>query len=355
MHSLQHQRFNAALMNKNITVLGIETSCDETSAAVYHTEKGLLSNTIFSQIALHQLYGGVVPEIASRSQLEKITPLVATALENAQSTLQNIDVIAVTNKPGLPGSLLVGINFAKMIAWATNKKIIGVNHLEGHIFSAFLEHQNIPFPHLCLTASGGHTALYLVHDFGNFELIGQTMDDAAGEAFDKIAKIIELPYPGGPIIEKLAAHVDNHDFFSYPRGDHRSLQFSFSGLKTAILYDLVKRGAYDLHTKKLLCHDEELKNKVASSLQVCIGDIFTQKIKLALKNNPQMAALTFVGGVACNRYLKKRLANLCLQHKLSFFNPSAQYCTDNGAMIAFVGHYLAQQGKFSNWSLDIFE
>lgn len=342
-------------MTNALTVLGIETSCDETSAAVYHSQSGLLSNEIFSQIALHQAHGGVIPEIASRSQLEKINPIITAALFKAHVTLDQIDVVAVTSKPGLPGSLLVGINFAKTLAWSTNKKLIGVNHLEGHVFSAFLEHPTIPFPHLCLTASGGHTALYLVRDFGDFVLVGQTLDDAAGEAFDKIAKILELPYPGGPEIEKCAARVDNNDFFAYPRGDHRSPNFSFSGLKTAVLYDLVKRGYYDLKTKKLLAHDDAIKNQVASSLQVCIGDIFTQKIALALKTNPEIRAFTFVGGVACNRYLKKQIHNFCTKRDILFFSPSGSYCTDNGAMIAFVGHYKAQQGKFSDWSLDLFE
>jgi len=338
-----------------ITILGIETSCDETSAAVYRTDQGLLSCTLFSQIELHAKQGGVIPEIASRSQLEKITPMVAQALEQAHLDLNAIDVVAVTNKPGLPGSLLVGLSFGKMIAWATQKKLIGVNHLEGHIFSSFLEYPTVPFPHLCLTASGGHTALYLVEGFDVFTLLGQTIDDAAGEAFDKIAKLIGLAYPGGPVIEKLAAMVDNRDFFVYPRTDHRTLDFSFSGLKTAILYDMVKRGAYDLKTKTLLNQDELFKAHVASSLQVCVGDIFVQKLSTALQRYPSVAAITFVGGVACNRYLKGRLQAVCQQQHIPFFSPSPRYCTDNGAMIAFVGHYKALKNEFSPLTIDIFE
>ena len=192
-------------------ILGIETSCDETSASVYRDN--VISNVIFSQINLHKPFGGVMPEVASRSQLEKINPVVRQALELAQVTLNDIDVIAVTHKPGLPGSLLVGVCFAKAIAAAKQKKLIGVNHLEAHAFSSFLEH-DVPFPHLCLTASGGHTSLYLMHDFGKYEVIGQTVDDAAGEAFDKIAKLMNLPYPGGPEIEKLAREVDFQDFYS---------------------------------------------------------------------------------------------------------------------------------------------
>ena len=261
--------------------LGIETSCDETAAAVYHSTQGLLSNAVYSQIALHKNFGGVVPELASRSQLEKIHSIVGQALENAQLTLDDIDVIAVTNKPGLPGSLLVGTCFAKAIAWAKNKKIIGINHLEGHAFSASIEH-TVPFDHLCLTASGGHTSLYLVKDFGEYQVLGETQDDAAGEAFDKIAKLMNLPYPGGPVIEKLARQVNFEDFYDYPRGKPKNLNFSFSGLKTAVLYDLVKKNAYDLSTKTFLATDDtELPKKVASSLLVCVADIFEQKIAYA--------------------------------------------------------------------------
>jgi len=337
---------------KSYITLGIETSCDETGAAIYDTDKGLLSNALYSQIELHKKLGGIIPEVASRSQLEKIEPIVTAALEGAKMDLSQVDVIAVTNKPGLPGSLLVGLCFAKAIAWAQQKKLIGVNHMEGHIFSSFLEN-DVPFPHLCLTASGGHTALFLVKGFGDYELIGHTEDDAAGEAFDKIAKLLNLPYPGGPEIEKRAQKIGFKDFFNYPRHNPKSLDFSFSGLKTAVLYDLVKRKQYDMKTKKLLSDDQELKNQVASSLLVCIGDIFTQKMSLALKQYPHVKALTFVGGVACNKYLRKRLNEVAEASTLPFFFPSPQFCTDNGAMIAFVGNYKAAQGKFSELDLDI--
>ncbi len=337
---------------KPYITLGIETSCDETGSAVYHQEKGLLSNALFSQIDLHKQFGGVVPEVASRSQLEKITPIVQAALQQANVSLDDINVIAVTNKPGLPGSLLVGVCFAKAMAWARNTKLIGVNHLEAHAFSAFLEY-DVPFPHLCLTASGGHTSLYLVHGFGDYTVLGKTVDDAAGEAFDKIAKLLELPYPGGPEIEKRASQVNFEDFFSYPRSNPHTLDFSFSGLKTAVLYDLVKRNAYDMHNKKLLNTDEIFKNQVASSLLVCIADIFIQKIKLALKQHPDVQAVTFVGGVACNKHIRERLRTFCELRGLPLFIPSPQFCTDNGAMIAFVGNYKAQQGKFSDLDLDI--
>lgn len=340
---------------KPIITLGIETSCDETAAAIYHSTQGLLSSALYSQIELHKNFGGVVPELASRSQLEKINPIVMEALERAGITLDDIDVVAVTNKPGLPGSLLVGICFAKALAWAKNKKLIGINHLEGHAFSASIEH-NVPFPHLCLTASGGHTSLYLMKNFGDYEVLGQTQDDAAGEAFDKIAKLMNLPYPGGPVIEKLARDVNFQDFYHYPRSKHKTLDFSFSGLKTAVLYDLVKRGAYDLTTKTFLRpDDEQLQKEVASSLLVCIADIFEQKLALALNAHPQIKAITFVGGVACNTYITTRLQTFATSHNIPFFHPSRAYCTDNAAMIAFVGNYKAQQGLFADFTLDIGE
>lgn len=335
-------------------ILGIETSCDETGAAVYHEEFGLLSHALFSQDH-HKYYGGVIPELASRSQLEKINVIVKQALDDADVTLDALDAIAVTNKPGLAGSLLVGVCFAKALAWTHGKKLIGVNHLEGHAFSPFLEHC-IPFPHICLSASGGHTALYRIDGLGDFKLLGQTLDDAAGEAFDKVAKMMNYPYPGGPIIEKLAQEIDFKDSCKYPRPKEKTLDFSFSGLKTAVLYDLIDKGAYDMHTKEFLQPDNiSLKQEVASSLLICIGDIFEQKISLAFEQNSDCKAVTLVGGVACNKYLKNRLTSWCHKRNLSFFAPSPQFCTDNGAMIAYVGNYKAAQGKFSDLYLDIFE
>lgn len=337
----------------NLTILGIESSCDETAVAVYTTKDGMRSNVLFSQTAIHAPYGGVVPEIASRSHLEKINGILQLALDKAQVSLEDIDVVGITNKPGLPGSLLVGLCFGKALAWAKNKRLIGVDHLEGHAFSAHIEH-TIPFPHLCITASGGHTAMYLVHGFGNYTVIGHTTDDAAGEAFDKIAKLINLPYPGGPVIEKLATEQQFQDFFKYPRSNTKTLNFSFSGLKTAVLYDLVKRNAYDLQNKQFLAKDDEkLKQMVASSLLVCIRDIFEKKLALALENYPEARAISFVGGVACNKYLRQTLGEFAAKRGLNFFTPSPQYCTDNAGMIAFVAHYKAQQGLYSDWDLDI--
>jgi len=334
-------------------ILGIETSCDETAAAVYCSQKGILSSVLFSQVDLHKAFGGVIPEIASRSHLEKIPLIINKALKEAGHTIESIDSIAVTNKPGLPGSLHIGVAYAKSIAYAANKKLIGVNHLEGHAFSPFLEF-DVPFPHICITASGGHTSMYLVHDFGEYETIGTTADDAAGEAFDKIAKMIDLPYPGGPEIEKMAKLVDFKDFFFYPRGKEKNLNFSFSGLKTAVLYDLIKKNAFDLKTKTFLKKDDELlKKQVSSSLLVCIADIFEEKLSYAIKKYPRIKALTFVGGVACNKYIRSKLQKLASQHNLNLYIPKPAYCTDNAAMIALVGNYKAQKGQYYELDLDI--
>lgn len=334
-------------------ILGIETSCDETGFALYRKNEGLIAHTLFSQIDLHKKYGGVIPELASRSQLEKTPALYDALFSKTSYTFNDVDAVAITNRPGLPGSLLVGLAFGKAIAWATGKKIIGVNHLEGHIFSSFLEH-TVPFPHLCLTASGGHTSVYLVTNFGEYSLLGTTKDDAAGEAFDKVAKLMHLPYPGGPVIEQLAHAVNFQDFFKYPRSMAHSLDFSFSGLKTAVLYHLIKENAYDRHEKRFLKADDTLfKQKVASSLLVCIKDIFSQKIVQALSAYPSIKAVTFVGGCAANKYLKQALASLCSANAIPFYAPSPTYCTDNGAMIAFVGSYKAEQKLFDTIDLDI--
>ena len=339
-------------MNTHYTLLAIETSCDEVAAAVYSTEKKLLAHKLYSQTEHHKRFGGVVPEIASRSHMVKINGIVQEALTASGCTLADIDVVAVTSKPGLLGSLLIGTTFAKAIAGSLDKKLVAVDHLEGHAFSACIEH-DIPFPFLCMTASGGHTSLYRVTDYGKFETIGTTRDDAAGEAFDKVAKMLKLGYPGGPIIEKLAGQVDFQDFFHYPRNKMNDLMFSFSGLKTAVLYDLVKKGVYDMEEKTLLTEDPILKQRVASSFLTCVADIFVGKLGRALTEHNDYKAIAFVGGVACNKYIRSQIQELAQKHKLPFFTPSPQFCTDNAAMIAFVGHYKAQRGEFSPLDFEV--
>lgn len=341
--------------SKDHIILAIESSCDETGASVYKPGLGVCSNALFSQVALHKSFGGVVPEIASRSHLEKMNEMVQAALDQAQCTLADIDAIAVTNKPGLPGSLLVGVCFAKALAATTNKKLIGIDHLQAHVFSVCIEHA-VPFPHVCLLASGGNTALYLVRAMGECTLVASTLDDAIGEAFDKVAKLIGLPYPGGPVMEQYAARNNFEDSFHYPRARHKTLEFSFSGLKTAVLYDLVKRGAYDLANKTFLKPDDEvLKQQVASSLSVCIGDIIAEKLALVLEQYPEIKAITFVGGVACNRYLRSHINDFCTTNKVQFFVPSAQYCGDNAGMVAFLAAWYAKQGLFADLTLDILD
>lgn len=334
-------------------ILGIETSCDETSIALYATNEGVVQQTTFSQIMLQARFGGVIPEIASRNQLEKIHHVAEETFLKSNISLKNIHAIAVTTHPGLPGSLSVGIGFSKGLACAARKKIIGINHIEGHIFSPFLENKDIPFPHLCITASGGHTSIHFVEDFGKFTLVNYTLDDAAGEAFDKVAKMMGLPYPGGPIIEKYASAVNFEDFFSFARLKKTTEHFSFSGIKTAVLYTLIKMGVYDQEKKIFLAKDDiQLQQKIASSLLCCIADVFIDKLERAIKKYPQICAITFAGGVACNAYMCEKIRFWTHKQGKELFTPSPKYCTDNGGMIAFVGHYKAQKNEYDSLLID---
>ncbi len=334
-------------------ILAIETSCDETAASVYSNARGVCSNSVCSQILLHQSYGGVVPEIASRSHLNTINTVVTQALEQAGVALQEIAAIGVVNKPGLPGSLLVGVCFAKAIASCLRKPLVAVDHVEGHIFSSFLE-QQVPFPHVCLMASGGNTALYMVYDFGQYQMLGTTLDDAAGEAFDKVAKLIGLAYPGGPILEQLAAQVNFTDVLCYPRNKQKTLDFSFSGLKTAVLYDVVARGFYDLEARTFIRElSDNDKRQISSSLLNCIADVFVERLTRAYCVHRLIKAVTFVGGVASNYFLREQVRAWANLHGLPFFVPSRQYCTDNAAMAAFVANYRFTQGRLATQLLDI--
>jgi N6-L-threonylcarbamoyladenine synthase len=335
-------------------LLGIESSCDETAAAVI-TDEGIASSVLFSQIQMHHQYGGVVPELASRSHLEKIMPIVTQALQEAGVSLTELDAIAVTTKPGLPGSLLVGVSFAKALAAVLDIPLIAVDHIQGHAYSACIENP-VSFPSLVLTASGGHTSLQLLEGALTFQTIGHTVDDAAGEAFDKIAKLFGIAYPGGPKVEARAQRVNFADTRHYPRLKEPSLNFSFSGLKTAVLYDLVAAGAFDMKTKQcLIDNDDPLIDQVCSSALVAVGDIFCDRLKRALKQYPHVKSLCFVGGVACNTYLRQRLTVLAQHYNLPFYTPSKQYCTDNAAMIAYVGKLYAEAGLFSSLESDILQ
>ncbi len=334
-------------------ILAIETSCDETAAAVYTPKDGVISSALFSQIDLHAQYGGVVPEIASRSHLEKIMPIVDQALSQAHVTLDSITTIGVTTKPGLPGALLIGLSYAKAVAFARDIPFIAIDHIEAHMYSPCIEH-DVPFPYLGITASGGHTIMYYIRAYGDYNIIGQTQDDAAGEAFDKVAKLLELGYPGGPRIEKLARSVNFQDFYNYPRGKSDTLNFSFSGLKTAVLYDLTQRGLYNMKKKQLTVHiDDTEKARVASSLLVCIADILCNKLHRALRKYPDTQALTFAGGVACNQYIIDRLHTYAASCGLRLFTPAKHYCTDNAAMVAFTTAHYARNKQFASYYQDI--
>lgn len=334
-------------------LLTIESSCDETAACVYSDTNGVLSNVVFSQIDLHKQYGGVVPELASRSHLQNIGLVVQQALDGAGCRLESLDAIGVVNEPGLPGALLVGVCFAKALALCAGKPLIAINHIQAHIFSSFLEY-DVPFPHVCLLASGGNTALYLVHSFDDYRILGTTRDDAAGEAFDKTAKIIGLGYPGGPVIEKLASSINFYDDKRYPRAKNKTADFSFSGLKTAVLYDVVNRGFYDLRARRLIKEiPPEEKAQIASSLLNCVADVFADKLSLVYEAHPEIRAVTFVGGVACNKFLRERVATWANSQGISFFVPKPSYCTDNAAMSAIVAAHKLRNGSFAQEDFDI--
>ncbi|GJL78163.1 MAG: tRNA (adenosine(37)-N6)-threonylcarbamoyltransferase complex transferase subunit TsaD [Nitrospinaceae bacterium] len=311
-------------------VLGIETSCDETAAAVLKDGAQLLSNVIFDQIQIHNQYGGVVPELAGRSHIERIHLVINQSLEEAGVTLKEIDLIAVTQGPGLVGALLVGLNTAKGIAYAAQKPLVGVNHLEGHLLAVFLETQ-IPFPFLALGVSGGHTDLYRVDGFGKYKLLGRTRDDAAGECFDKVAKMMNLGYPGGPIIEKIA-RSGNPKAFKFPRAllESGSLDFSFSGLKTAVrnLLEKRKRG-----------EESQLTDAdVAASFQEAVVDVLVKKILLACQQN-DLQRVVVTGGVAANGALREAVKAAAGKLGIEAFSPKPVNCTDNAAMIACAGYH----------------
>jgi N6-L-threonylcarbamoyladenine synthase len=311
-------------------ILGIETSCDETAAAVVRDGKQVCANVIASQVDLHKKYGGVVPEIASRKHMESIIPVIREALDQAGVTLDNIEGIAVTQGPGLVGSLLVGINAAKAIAYCRKLPLIGINHLEGHLCAASLELNDITFPAVALVVSGGHTSLYLVKGFGKYQLLGKTRDDAAGEAFDKVAKLLDLGYPGGVIIDKLARDGDTHAvLFPRPMLTDDSLDFSFSGLKTAVLYYVKNLGRKP--SRKAL-HD------IVACFQDAVVDILVGKTLRAAERY-HVQTVIMAGGVAANSWLRKKMEDKAAEQRVRVVIPSLVLCTDNAAMIAAAGEY----------------
>jgi len=327
-----------------MTILGIETSCDDTGIALVECDKKncrILSNVVSSQIKMHAPYGGVVPNLAARAHLENIKPCLEQALKKAK--YPKIDLIAVTNGPGLIPCLLVGVNFAKALAYNWQKPIIGINHIEGHIYANNLK----KFPVLCLIVSGGHTQLILMKDHGKYELLGQTRDDAAGEAFDKVAKLLGLGYPGGPIISEKADN-GNPQTFDLPRPmiNTKDFDFSFSGLKTAVLYEVypARRG------KKEKKFSKEYINNITASFQQAVIDVLINKtIKAAKKHNPKTVILS--GGVAANQELRKQLKEKIKKElpQINFQTPDINLCADNGAMIAIAACYKKKPASKQSW------
>lgn len=333
--------FDREYFMKRILTLGIETSCDETAAAVLSGGREILSNVISTQIPIHQKFGGVVPEIASRKHIVNIMPVIDEAIKNAGVELAEINQIAVTYGPGLVGALLVGVSAAKTLAFALKIPLIAVNHLEGHIFANFLSAPNLEPPFLALVVSGGHSSLINMIGYNNFALIGQTRDDAAGEAFDKIARVMELPYPGGPQIDKLAKE-GNPDAIDFPRAKVSDFDFSFSGLKSAVLNYL--------NTAQM--KGEEInKADVAASFQKAVIDSLVEKTIDAAKKF-KLKKIVLAGGVAANSSLEKNLRGQCENHGLEFFYPTKILCTDNAAMIACRGYYQSLVKNFASNNLN---
>ena len=327
----------------NKLILGIESSCDETAASVVQGGRKVLSNVISSQIALHTQYGGVVPELASRKHIENINTVIRQALKEADVQLQDLDAIGVTYGPGLVGALLVGVAEAKAIAYASHLPLIGVNHMEGHVCANLLEHPDLEPPFLCLIVSGGHTHLAMMKDYGEFEVIGRTRDDAAGEALDKVARAIGLGYPGGPKIEKAAVEGDASRY-SFPRGkiDESPYDFSFSGMKSAVLNEL---------NRAKMCGEEICQADVAASFQQAVIDVLVTHAMKAVRDFGQKR-LVLAGGVASNKALRGALQEACQQNGIKLYCPSPIYCTDNAAMISAAAWYHYEKGERADWSLN---
>ncbi len=330
-------------MNGNTDILAIETSCDETAAAVVRNGRQVLSNVIYTQISMHTLYGGVVPELASRKHIEKINAVITGALEEAHTTLADIDAVAVTYGPGLVGALLVGTAEAKAIAWAAGKPLIGVNHIEGHISANYIEHPELKPPYLGLVVSGGHTHLIIVHDWAEFEILGRTVDDAAGEAFDKVARAIGLGYPGGPKIDA-AAKEGNPLAVTFPRARvHGSkYDFSFSGIKSAVLNYInhAQMTGQAVNTADL-----------AASFQKAVVDVLCEHTAEAAAEYG-IRNIAMAGGVSANSALRAAMQRTCETNGLNFYVPSPVYCTDNAAMIGVAAWHEMQSGRVSGWDLN---
>jgi len=329
-------------------VLAIETSCDDTGAAVVLDGRKILSNVVSSQVSIHQKYGGVVPELASRRHIESIVPIVTEALETAKVTLRDIDGISVTQGPGLVGSLLVGLSFAKSLSFVTGLPFVGVNHIEAHLSAIFLNKNPPKFPFIGLVVSGGHTSLFRVDGFGKYKGLGQTTDDAAGEAFDKVAKLLGLGYPGGPIIDELSKSGNPRAIrFPRPSLGKNSLDFSFSGLKTAVV-NYVKA-----HPEPIGGYPEDLIRDIVSSFQEAVVDVLVKKTLQAVQQQG-LRKVVLSGGVAANQHLREKIKEEASQQKVKVYMPSPSFCTDNAAMVGVVGYEYLKRGIRSPLSLNAF-
>ena len=321
---------------KDVIILGIESSCDETSVSVVKNGREVLSNVINTQISIHELYGGVVPEIASRNHVENISPVMKEALKEANIKMDDIDAVACTYGPGLVGALLVGVSYAKALSYAANKPLIGVNHIQGHIAANYITYKDLKPPFLTLLISGGNTQLVLVKDYTEFEILGKTKDDAVGEAFDKIARVIGLGYPGGPKMDKLAKEgIPNIEL---PKVHVEGLNFSFSGLKTAII---------NLHHKNPNINKADL----AASFEKDVAEILLKNTKMAVKET-NINKIALAGGVSANSYIRKAFKELEEKEKIQVYYPELKLCTDNAAMIASAGYYNYLKNNFSNLDLN---
>lgn len=327
-------------------ILGIETSCDETSASVVKADRGkfkILSNIVSSQIKIHAKYGGVVPEVAARKHIENMMPVLISSLKQAKIKKEDIDIVAVTNGPGLAISLLVGVETARTLSFALKKKLVAVNHIEAHILSNMISNSKIKFPALCLVVSGGHTQLVLIKEIGKYQIIGETLDDAVGECFDKVAKILGLGYPGGPIISKVAKS-GNPNAYNLPRPmmKHDNFDFSFSGLKTAVLY-LVNKLT---RTRQRLVPTDI--QDIAASFQQAAVDVLLDKTTRAAKEY-KVKTIMLAGGVSANQKLREQMKSAAEEQGNALFLPDLKYCTDNAAMIAVAGYYGAKAKRFTSW------
>ncbi len=323
-------------------ILGIETSCDETGVAIYDSEQGLMAHALYSQVAIHAEYGGVVPELASRDHVRKVTPLIRQVMQESNSDKSDIDGIAFTKGPGLMGALLVGAATASSLAWAWDVPAIGIHHLEGHLLAPMLEKENkVEFPFIALLVSGGHTMLIEVDELGKYKLLGESLDDAVGEAFDKTAKLLGLSYPGGPVLAKLAED-GNPDRFRFPRPmtNRPGLDFSFSGLKTFAITTVQEHGL-----------EQQTKADVAYAFQEAVVDTMIIKCRRAIEQRG-IKRLIVAGGVGANKRLRQRLKEEMDKIGAELFFPSMQFCTDNGAMIAYAGYRRFMQGQEAETSFD---